>query len=212
MPKMCCTANGRLLSAFDAIKAVRYGPQWKTTTSSAHRPRYSRTSSTAGFAAISWLIPNQPDSDHPGEKVDNGPSWVASVVNAIGESAYWDSTAIVIVWDDWGGFYDNLDPAQCGIRRPGLSGTGADRLFVRQERLRLDNAVRVRQHLKVHREELASRYAPAQRQARHQHRRMLRLRSYNRSHLLRSRRNTRPHISLRTSRRILPVIPIGRSA
>ncbi|MBV8498941.1 MAG: hypothetical protein JO003_06805, partial [Candidatus Eremiobacteraeota bacterium] len=39
-----------------------------------------------------------------------GPSWVASIVNAIGQSAYWDSTAIVIVWDDWGGLYDNLPP------------------------------------------------------------------------------------------------------
>ena len=39
-----------------------------------------------------------------------GPSWVASVVNAIGESSYWDSTAIVIVWDDWGGFYDHEPP------------------------------------------------------------------------------------------------------
>jgi phospholipase C len=36
------------------------------------------------------------------------------VVNAIGESSYWNSTAIVIVWDDWGGLYDNIAPAQLG--------------------------------------------------------------------------------------------------
>jgi phospholipase C len=35
---------------------------------------------------------------------------VASVVNAIGESSYWPSTAIIIVWDDWGGFYDEEPP------------------------------------------------------------------------------------------------------
>jgi phospholipase C len=39
---------------------------------------------------------------------------VASVVNAIGESSYWESTAIVVVWDDWGGLYDNLNPPQVG--------------------------------------------------------------------------------------------------
>ncbi len=59
---------------------------------------------------MSWLIPDEPNSDHPGNASDTGPSWVASIVNAIGESKYWDSTAIVVVWDDWGGFYDNVLP------------------------------------------------------------------------------------------------------
>ena len=53
------------------------------------------------------MIPDEPESDHPGTLSDTGPSWVASVVNAIGQSNYWNITAIVIVWDDWGGFYDN---------------------------------------------------------------------------------------------------------
>ena len=50
------------------------------------------------------------DSDHPGGHHDTGPSWVASIVNAIGESSYWNTTAIVVVWDDWGGFYDHVPP------------------------------------------------------------------------------------------------------
>jgi phospholipase C len=62
--------------------------------------------------AVSWVIPEDNEDDHPGEKVDNGPSWVASVVDAIGESTYWDSTAIFVIWDDWGGFYDNAVPQQ----------------------------------------------------------------------------------------------------
>ena len=41
-----------------------------------------------------------------------GPSWVASVVNAIGNSPYWASTAIFITWDDWGGWYDHVPPPQ----------------------------------------------------------------------------------------------------
>ncbi len=39
-----------------------------------------------------------------------GPKWVASVVNAIGKSKYWKSTAIFVFWDEWGGWYDHVPP------------------------------------------------------------------------------------------------------
>ncbi len=61
---------------------------------------------------MSWLIPDGANSDHPGYASDTGPSWVASVVNAIGQSSYWNSTAIIVVWDDWGGLYDPVAPPQ----------------------------------------------------------------------------------------------------
>jgi phospholipase C len=60
--------------------------------------------------AMSWVIPDAVNSDHSGYASDTGPSWVASVVNAIGRSKYWKTTAIVIVWDDWGGLYDEVKP------------------------------------------------------------------------------------------------------
>ncbi len=68
--------------------------------------------------AVSWVIPNGPDSDHAGKlTTTGGPEWVASVVNAIGEApscggsgTYWQNTAIVITWDDWGGWYDHEPP------------------------------------------------------------------------------------------------------
>lgn len=59
---------------------------------------------------MSWVIPDALDSDHPGYPSDRGPSWVANVVNALGESSYWNSTAVIVVWDDWGGFYDPVAP------------------------------------------------------------------------------------------------------
>jgi len=31
-------------------------------------------------------------------------------VNAIGNSQYWANTAIIVTWDDWGGFYDHVPP------------------------------------------------------------------------------------------------------
>jgi phospholipase C len=61
--------------------------------------------------AISWVIPSGKNSDHPsGIDATGGPSWVASIVNAIGGSSYWSNTAIIVTWDDWGGWYDHVPP------------------------------------------------------------------------------------------------------
>ena len=62
------------------------------------------------LAQVVWVIPGGLQSDHPGTQSDSGPSWVASVVNAIGSSPYWNNTAIFITWDDWGGLYDHVAP------------------------------------------------------------------------------------------------------
>jgi phospholipase C len=59
---------------------------------------------------VSWVIPTGQDSDHPSSNNGGGPSWVASIVNAIGHSAYWNNTVIFVVWDDWGGWYDHVAP------------------------------------------------------------------------------------------------------
>jgi phospholipase C len=61
--------------------------------------------------AVSWVIPSGKNSDHAGGiHQTGGPSWVASIVNAIGNSPYWANTAIVVTWDDWGGWYDHVPP------------------------------------------------------------------------------------------------------
>jgi phospholipase C len=71
--------------------------------------------------ALTWVTPSAPNSDHAGVNDGGGPSWVASIVNAIGEStcndivnnkavSYWQDTAILITWDDWGGWYDHEPP------------------------------------------------------------------------------------------------------
>jgi phospholipase C len=62
------------------------------------------------LSTVSWVIPSAQDSDHPAYSDGGGPSWVASIVNAIGKSSYWTNTAILIVWDDWGGWYDHVKP------------------------------------------------------------------------------------------------------
>jgi phospholipase C len=60
--------------------------------------------------AVSWVIPDGKTSDHAAINDGEGPSWVASIVNAIGTSQYWKNTAIIITWDDWGGWYDHVPP------------------------------------------------------------------------------------------------------
>jgi phospholipase C len=61
--------------------------------------------------AVSWVMPSAQNSDHANSAGNTGgPSWVASIVNAIGNSPYWSNTAIVITWDDWGGWYDHVPP------------------------------------------------------------------------------------------------------
>jgi phospholipase C len=63
---------------------------------------------------VSWVIPDGKESDHAVSNTGEGPSWVGSVVNAIGQSQYWNNTAIIITWDDWGGWYDHVAPPVSG--------------------------------------------------------------------------------------------------
>lgn len=101
-------------SAFQAIRAVRYGPQWNADISTPQTNIFKDI--VAGkLANVSWVVPTADYSDHPTELHDYGPDWVGNVVNAIGQSRYWNSTAIVVVWDDWGGFYDHVRPPQYGF-------------------------------------------------------------------------------------------------
>jgi phospholipase C len=60
--------------------------------------------------SVSWVIPSGQASDHSVTTDGSGPSWVSSIVNAIGNSPYWANTAIFLTWDDWGGWYDHVAP------------------------------------------------------------------------------------------------------
>jgi len=58
--------------------------------------------------AVSYVIPCFSESDHADSLSTTGPHWVSWVANAVGESGFWNSTAVVVVWDDWGGWYDHV--------------------------------------------------------------------------------------------------------
>ena len=62
------------------------------------------------LAQVTWVIPDGDESDHALSNDGSGPDWVASIVNSIGNSPYWQNTAIILTWDDWGGWYDHVAP------------------------------------------------------------------------------------------------------
>jgi phospholipase C len=108
-----------LWEPYEAMKYVRYGPDWNSDII-APQTQVLKDAASGNLASVNWVTPSHADSDHPAYHSDLGPSWVASVVNAVGESSYWNSTAIIIVWDDWGGWYDSSTPPQLDYRGLGF--------------------------------------------------------------------------------------------
>ncbi len=102
-------------SGFDAISSVRYSKEWGTKVVWPDM-KIINDIKDGTLPDVAWVTPDGANSDHPDERnakgtpVDTGPSWVASIVNAIGQSKYWKTSAIVVLWDDWGGFYDHVPP------------------------------------------------------------------------------------------------------
>jgi phospholipase C len=118
--------SGDVWNGYDAIAKVRcktWKPPYKNPSDChGHGPDWTHVSfpNTSVFSdiedgtlpAVSWVIPTLKDSDHPASGCSGGPRWVSSVLNAVGESKYWNSTAVILLWDDWGGWYDPVPPPQ----------------------------------------------------------------------------------------------------
>lgn len=103
--------SGFVWNGFDAIKKIRYGPDWKNNISSPNTNVISDLKN-GSLPSVSWVIPTLAASDHPASGCNHGPRWISSVLNAVGNSQYWKDTAVILAWDDWGGFYDNAKPPQ----------------------------------------------------------------------------------------------------
>ena len=116
--------DGGIWSAYQNIAPIYNGPDWSKDVISPQTTFFSDVSN-GNLRSLSWVTPTCENSDHAGCGAKTGPAWVASLVNAIGESKYWDSTAIFIFWDDYGGWYDpaapkKLDYDGLGMRIPML--------------------------------------------------------------------------------------------
>ena len=118
--------RGYIWSALDAVRHIRLGPLWTTRV----KPygRFAQDAAAGTLPAVSWLIPDFDTSEHP--TVDAfagttlnvsacaGENWTVQQINAIMQGPLWPTTAIVMTWDDFGGFFDHVPPP--GVDRLGL--------------------------------------------------------------------------------------------
>lgn len=100
--------SGAAFSAFDAVKNVRYGKDWANVISP--QTKIFDDIRNGRLRRMTWVVPASAESDHPASHAGRGPSWVADIANAVGASRYWKDTAIIVLWDDWGGWYDHVPP------------------------------------------------------------------------------------------------------
>lgn len=61
--------------------------------------------------AVSWLFSSKYD-EHPVTSVCAGENWTIGQINALMKSPYWNSSLVLLTWDDFGGFYDHVPPPQ----------------------------------------------------------------------------------------------------
>jgi len=114
----------------NALQAIRH--DWFDPQISSHirDPKFFLKDVRHGLPAVSWLIPPEPYNEHPGcngvacspaspVSVCAGENWTTTMINAIMKSDQWDSTAIVLVWDDFGGFYDPVSPPHLDVMGDG---------------------------------------------------------------------------------------------
>ncbi len=86
---------------------------------------FYRDAARGRLPAVAWITPNYAESEHPGASERAGQNWVTGLINAVMRSPDWQSSAIFVAWDDWGGFYDHVPPPKVdengyGLRVPAL--------------------------------------------------------------------------------------------
>jgi phospholipase C len=101
---------------------VRQDGQLRNITALSH---FYAAARNGKLPAVSWIVPSQAVSEHPPALVSAGQAYVTRLVDAIMRGPDWKSTAIFLTWDDWGGFYDHVEPPHVdengyGLRVPGL--------------------------------------------------------------------------------------------
>jgi phospholipase C len=105
------------MDAFDywnpqAAKQESYGPSMSSNFVGGNQ--FFSDAQNGTLPDLSWLIPFFPESDHPAANTTTAESWIASVVNSVESSPDWNSTALFITFDEYGGFYDNVPPPVVG--------------------------------------------------------------------------------------------------
>jgi phospholipase C len=114
---------GYIWQAYSAIENVYTTDLWDRHM--APVDRLLRDIEASALPSVTWITPRFQLSDHPPYSTGHAHNWVTDVVNGIMRSPMWDSVAIFVTWDEWGGFYDHvappaLDHIDLGFRVPML--------------------------------------------------------------------------------------------
>jgi phospholipase C len=102
---------GGIWSEFDAIRHIRYSPEWRTNV--VRNAQFFVDLQNGELPNVSWITTSKETSEHPsrGDQCAGENSSVR-IVDAVMASSAWDSTVIFISWDDFGGWYDHVAPPQ----------------------------------------------------------------------------------------------------
>jgi len=103
---------GYVWSTLDAIKPVRTSSQWATNV--VPTSDFETDLTSGRLPSISWLVGDFWQSEHPNASECQGQNWTVQEINKVMASPYWKNTAIVLTWDDYGGFYDHVPPPPAG--------------------------------------------------------------------------------------------------
>jgi phospholipase C len=95
---------------WNPLLALNSSYQSSMTSSLAPRSQFFSDLSSGHLPDVSWVIPSAPISDHPPDNITLGEWWIDDVVSSVMQSQYWNSTAIFLQWDDYGGFFDTIIP------------------------------------------------------------------------------------------------------
>ena len=99
---------GAVWSSYQAVKHIYEGPDWANIITP--QKRFFADIDQGKLANFTWITPVCHTSDHTNCGGGFGPSWVTALVDEIGQSKFWKTTAIFVIWDDWGGLYDPVAP------------------------------------------------------------------------------------------------------
>jgi len=113
------TQYGYIWSVLDAINHIRNGDQWDTNVLPVNN--FENDVQTQ-LADVTWITPVGPYSDHPEPNLNIcvGEGWTVGIINAVMKPPFWNSTAIFLTWDDFGGFYDHVNPPKVDYYGLGL--------------------------------------------------------------------------------------------
>jgi phospholipase C len=89
------------------VRHVRFSSMYKNVVPNT---RFVTDVQSGRLPQVSWLTPPVPLSDHPPHSICQGENWLVDTLNTLMRSKYWSSTAVVVTWDDFGGFYDHVPP------------------------------------------------------------------------------------------------------